>query len=180
MTLGPDGQRRRIGLDVSSLGPWLALAFALSPALVELAAHVFRTPWARAQLLFVPLFALAMACERRPQPALRRTRLGLGLIGLALGFIAFSVAGGLASVGRLAIPAAVLGLSAYRGRRWPGAALLAVWLVPLPSIVIAGGSPGLEQVWGEARRLTPSAVRRRHRLGNPAAGCERHSVPRSL
>jgi hypothetical protein len=124
---------------------WLGLAAALSPVLADLAQHWAAEPWARYSAVFVPL-ALSLAWSDAPS---RRPRAdGWLWIALALALALVSAGGGMARLGRPAIPIAVLGLARVLGRPAPVRAALAVWVVPLPNALLQATSPGLEWLVG--------------------------------
>lgn len=120
---------------------WALLALALAPVLADLAAHLGREPWAAYAGLFVPLFALA-ALRERGTPA--RGAGGALLLAGALALELVAVVGGPLRLGRVALPAAAIGLARALGRPSLPVAFLALWWVPVPSAVLRLASPALE------------------------------------
>lgn len=119
---------------------WIALAVGLSASLADLASHVASAPWARASVLFAALFAYCAATEPGPR---RPGRAGLPLLVLGLAVSLLGVAGGMTRAGRPGIAIAMIGLARTLGiPRWPRA-LLAAWIVPVPSGLQAAFAPGL-------------------------------------
>jgi hypothetical protein len=115
---------------------WMAaaLAFALSPILVDLVAHVADQPWARYALVFPPL---ALWRLRRAAPTARAPGLGWTLVGAALVLELVTVGGGVPRFGRPAIPLAVAGLCRALGLAGWAPILLACWVVPAPHALSA-------------------------------------------
>ncbi len=112
---------------------WLALLVALSPTLHDLMGHWLLHSWSRYSLGFVPLLILAIRADSPGRP----------LRGPALALIAVCLVGqilaSLASVIYVARPlagAAVAGLLLYLGRGRPRSALLALCLIPVPSMLM--------------------------------------------
>jgi hypothetical protein len=121
---------------------WLALAVALSPAAFELFRHWMREPWARESMVFVPI-AIAGAVAA---PAIARPNWGGWLLvaaGLTLAL--FGSAGGVGSLGRLAIPLAVFGMACAIGRPEPRIASIAFFVVPPPFSIVSLYSPAGER-----------------------------------
>jgi hypothetical protein len=123
---------------------WVALAICFSPVLVDLARHFAAEPWAMYALLFPPLLAWCVLCER-PDASSARTGAALLVIGLLVELVA--VGGGVVRLGRLGLPLAVIGMSRAFGLLSARAALLSAWWVPLPHAVISLPSPALETAW---------------------------------
>ena len=122
---------------------WIALAAALSPLLVDLAAHVVGNRWARGAAIF-PLL-LAYCAWRDPSPRTpSRDGLVLLVLGVAVAFV--DVGGGMPRVGRPGIVLAVLGLARMTGRPSLRCALLALWMIPFPTQIIEALAPGLDAV----------------------------------
>lgn len=124
---------------------WLALAIAFSPVLAELAGSLVDDPVSR-PVLVVPLLLLWCRLAGVRFAGRRSRDGGLWLAGgLALEML--GLAGGSASLARLGLPLAVLGLARLNG--WPAARLaaLAFGLVPVPHTVFSFTTPGLEAAW---------------------------------
>jgi len=134
---GPEGGRARILLVL----PWLCLAVALSPALLELARHLGAAPWAGYTAVVAALFGITVAAA--PEDAPRR-RPGLLLLGAAITTQLLAAAAGPPGLGRLALPLGITGLACWLGRPAPRVAALSVFLVPVPYTVVAALSPALE------------------------------------
>jgi hypothetical protein len=112
----------------------LALLVALSPSLYDLARHWVAHPWARYSLGFIPLFARVLVSDTRRPP---RRALGLLLIGVSvLGQMLAEVAA-FPTVARPLLPTALIGGVLFTGIASPRTALLAFWLVPVPSVLMA-------------------------------------------
>lgn len=120
---------------------WLALGFALSPALVELLRHWANEPWARGSATFVPLFAAAALADRSWR---RPRRGGWLLVASALLLVLAIFAGGFARVGRLGIPLAVLGMARALGHPSLAIAAITCFVIPIPFGLTTIFSPGLE------------------------------------
>lgn len=121
---------------------WIALGVALSPSLVELAAHWLREPWSRYSALFAALWVACARSESLPRTP-RADGYLLVLLGVALGAVA--VGGGMGRFGRPGIALAVVGLARVLGAPSLPRALLAAWVVPVPNAVLAF-VPGVESV----------------------------------
>lgn len=143
---GTSNQTRR-SLGAQPLVLWAALAVALSPSLAELLQHWTREAWARESGVFVPL-AIASAVA---DPARRRpNRVGWLLVAIGIGLALFGSAAGLASLGRLAIPLAVLGMAYAIGHPSPRVALIALFVIPPPFGIVSIGSPAGERILAHA------------------------------
>lgn len=118
---------------------------ALSPLLVDLARHLGAEPWARYAALFGPLLLWAAWSDPLRSPPRADGLLWLAA-GVALAFVA--VGGGMPRLGRPAIPLAVVGLARLLGRPSPARALLALWIVPVPT-VLTRAAPQLQIALGE-------------------------------
>jgi len=127
------------------LALWVALLLALSPSLVDLAAHQVAQPWARPSAIFAPLWALAALRDRSPR---RPHRDGYLLLAVGVGIALACVGGGMARLGRPGIPIAMVGLARALGRPSLPRALLAVWMIPVPDAITKALSPGLEAAVG--------------------------------
>lgn len=134
---------------------WIALAAALSPVLVDTASHVVTNEWARGTAVFP--FLLAYCAWKDTSPS-RPSRDGLVLlvIGVAVSFI--GVGGGMPRVGRPGLVLAVIGLARLTGRPSLGCALLALWLIPLPTQLIEALAPRLDAVVASAAAHIATAM----------------------
>ncbi len=120
---------------------WGALAVALSPLLVDLATHLAETGWARGAVIFP--FLLVYCAWRDTAPS-RPSRDGLVLLVLGLVVAFVSVGGGMPRIGRPGIALSVIGLARLTGRPSLRCALLALWVIPLPTQIIEALAPGLD------------------------------------
>jgi hypothetical protein len=134
---------------------WIALAAALSPVLVDTATHVATNEWARGTAVFPFLLAYCAWTDMAPSHP-SRDGLVLLVIGVAVSFI--GVGGGMPRVGRPGLVFAVLGLARMTGRPSLGCALLALWLIPLPTQLIEALAPGLDAVVASAVAQIASAT----------------------
>jgi hypothetical protein len=123
----------------------------LSPAAFELFRHWMREPWARESMVFIPLAIAAVATPSRAQP----NRVGWLLVAAGLGLSLFGSAGGVGSLGRLAIPLAVFGMACAIGRPDPRIASIAFFVVPPPFAIASLWSPAGER---ELARLAVAAA----------------------
>jgi hypothetical protein len=112
------------------LGGALLVAFSLG--LFELVDQWLVAPWSRYSALFVLLLGWQLARERdaRPSPVL-----GVGLIVAAAGLQLLSVASAVPAIARIAFVAAVMGFLLLRGFASLRVAVLAVFIVPVPSML---------------------------------------------
>lgn len=123
--------------DLRSTLVGAALAFALSPLLVDLARHLVEVPWTRYVLVFPPLLLWQAL---RAEPAVPAPRLGWSLVALALLWELVAVGGGVPRFGRPALALALFGLCRALGLASPATAALALWTVPIPALL--HGEPG--------------------------------------
>ena len=134
---------------------WFALAVALSPAALELFRHWVREPWARESMVFVPLVIVsAVAAPSRARP----NRAGWLLVAAGLALSLFGSAGGVVSLGRLAIPLAVFGMACAIGRPDPRIALIAFFVVPPPFSIVSLCSPTGERELAQLAVVAARAV----------------------
>jgi hypothetical protein len=109
---------------------WAGLALAFSPALAELVAHWREEPWARYSALAVwllPRSATALGERAAPRSD------GLALVAVGLVLEVFAAAAGPAKLARPGLVLGVLGLARALGRPPLRAALLVLFLVPVPA-----------------------------------------------
>jgi hypothetical protein len=169
-----------------ALALWIGLGIALSPSLAELGSHWLAEPWTRYSALFVPLWILAARTD--PGQA-RPRRLGFALVALGVAISVVAVGGGVARFGRLGIVLAAVGLAVALGAPALPRALVALFIVPVPSAV-ASALPGLEV--GSARaaawlaqaagieagvRATPGAIELVGSSGSLALAPEHGGLP---
>ncbi len=125
----------------------VALLFAFSPALVDLAVHMRDHAWARASLIFAALYA---SLRRRPHiQAQRRADGGWGGLAIGAGLLIelAAIAGGVVRLSRLGLLLALIGAARTLDRMPLRVAFLLVWLVPLPHKLVSLASPWLESGW---------------------------------
>jgi hypothetical protein len=141
---GRSDARARAGREPSAFATgvlWIALAIALSPALLEIAGHARTAPWARYAIVPLALLFWAAAAERRsgvPRP------LGLVLVFAGLAVQMAALVAGPAKLGRAAVPAAVIGMASWLGRPSLPVAVLSLWAVPVPNALVQGLAPALD------------------------------------
>ena len=145
--------------------PWVVgfgLVVAFWPALLELFGHLATHAWSRTALVFPWLLYVAIRCERRqgregPRPSSRLVIWSALGIGLLIELVA--VSGYVLRLGRLGGLLALFGVS--WGAGWLGlrVALLLVWTIPLPAVLMRVASPRLETFWaGAAAALVPDVA----------------------
>ena len=141
MTAAPRQPRdaRQGRLEVLVL--WTGLAFAFSPALVDLLRHMAEHPWARYAALFPFLFARS-ALTRPDRPPVRRD--GILMIGVGIGLELLGVLASIPQIGRVGLALAAMGLCRLTALAdWRQLLLLAL-AVPLPSAAFGLTSPVFE------------------------------------
>lgn len=109
---------------------WAALAVAFSPALADLASAASDVP-ANATIVFAAALSVVAALRDRAAGPARRGA-GVALLAVASGFEILGILGGTAAATRVSVPLAILGGSQLLGRPSLVAALLTLWLVPIP------------------------------------------------
>lgn len=119
--------------------PWLALAAAFSPLLVEWAAHLRTDAWARYVLGFVVLTPWAFWKWSDAAPP---RRAGFALVIVALMIQLAGIGGEFVRFARPALPLAVIGLCLALGSAPLRVAALAAWCVPVPSLLEKLLGPG--------------------------------------
>ncbi|MCR9093709.1 MAG: hypothetical protein NXI30_05810 [bacterium] len=158
--------QREVGPETAlwdrAAAPWvvgLGLVVAFWPALLELFGHLATHAWSRTALVFPWLCYVAIRCERRRGPDRPRTGSRLAIwsaLGIGLLIELVAVAGDVVRLGRLGGLVALFGVS--WGAGWIGlrTALLLVWTIPLPAMLMRVASPRLEIFWaGIAAALVP-------------------------
>jgi hypothetical protein len=138
--------RRRAGIE--SYASWIALAVAFSPVLLELGQNVARHAEDRVTLLAPLLLLLALRFEPAVRPPGRRG--GALAIALGISLELIGLATGSASVARIGLPVAALGLARFSGRPAVATAALLVFAVPLPDTLVLLASPALQSATVEA------------------------------
>jgi len=120
---------------------WLGLVGAFSPVVVDLLRHCAEEPWARYALVFGPLLAV---CVRQSRAGARAS--ADGYLWLAVGVLIELVAirADALRMARPGLALAVIGLCRAFGFAPTRAAALALWLIPVPSMLLWFFSPQLE------------------------------------
>jgi hypothetical protein len=117
-----------------------ATACALSPVLLDLGRHWMEEPLVRYSSLFVPLSVWQLRSASRLEPPRRDGYLWLGMAAV---IVVVTVGGGFVRWGRPAIPLASVGLCRLLGGPRPSVALLTLFIVPVPTVVVDSLSPEL-------------------------------------
>jgi hypothetical protein len=112
---------------------WLALLLAFSPTLLGLADHWEARSWPRYSLAFLPLLIWSVRHDSAKRPLFRE---GLALIAVAVVGQFLASLAAVTFVARPLAAMAVIGLLLLRGLASPGTAMLALWIVPVPYMVI--------------------------------------------
>jgi len=112
---------------------WLALLLAFSPTLLGLVEHWLARSWPRYSLAFLPLLIWSVWHDSAKRPLFRE---GLALIVVAVVGQLLATLAAVTFVARPLAALAVIGLLLLRGLATPGTALLALWIVPVPYMVI--------------------------------------------
>lgn len=120
---------------------WAGLAIAFSPVLADLGEHWTEEPWARASLVFPWLVWIAARRDTvTPAPA----TWGRVLVASGIALELLAIGGNVVRLGRIGLAAAAIGLCLAAGWTSLRVALLFVWSVPLPAMLLNRSSPGLE------------------------------------
>lgn len=119
---------------------WPALAIGFSPLWLDWLEHALERPWATYALLLLPLAVVAAwrAPRVRARPAF-----ALGIVA-ALAIELAALAWGAPQRGRLALPLAWISACLAFGAAPLRVSLLALFWVPIPSLVFKATSPALE------------------------------------
>ncbi|HVP31959.1 MAG TPA: archaeosortase/exosortase family protein [Myxococcota bacterium] len=140
---------------IAPVAAWLALLAAFSPVLAGVMGdfRVEGVQWGPPiAALLLGLAAMRERGSGAGRPAPRRLAGGFLLLGVALELL--GLAADSAAVARAGLPLAVIGLAAWLRAPSLRVSLLALWLVPLPTTLLALTSPGLEGLWaGIAARM---------------------------
>ena len=134
--------RSRSWIRRSDVVIWPALAAGLSPLWLDWFQHGFEQPWAAYSIVFLPVAAWAAFSAPRTRP---RSWALVGIV-LALAIELAALTFGAPQRGRLALPLAwISGCLAFGAAPAP-VALIAVWWVPVPSLVFKLTSPAFEHL----------------------------------
>ncbi len=128
-------------------GIWLVLLVAFSPVLLDLVGHLKSNPWSRTVLIFP---WLAWVAARSDRGALRdpTTTVIWGALVFALAFELVAISGDVLRIARVGMGVGLVGLIWGAGWARPVPALLLVWAIPLPNVLLDLSSPGLERLLG--------------------------------
>jgi hypothetical protein len=118
---------------ITEWGLWFCLLVGLSFVLRDLVGHWTTAPWSRYSISFLVLLFLA---ARADSPGPPRKRAGLLLLVVGLVGQTFALSFWIVALGRPFAALAVLGMLLYFGTMSLRAALLVLWVVPLPMMVI--------------------------------------------
>jgi len=125
--------------------PWLALACAFSPVLIQLARAVpeLQFGWS---VLLAPALMISLAVRDRHRAVPRR---GLAQALLAIGLLIelIGLAGGSPGIARVGLPVSVVGLVLWTGFPSVKTAMLAFWAVPIPVAIYGLTTPNLESAY---------------------------------
>jgi hypothetical protein len=149
--LEKEGMNARRELPVLWL--WLAAGVAFSPSLAEIARQTVaipRTITPIAAALMLALCALRDRSDEAPSP-----RIAVALLVLASAFELLGILGGAATLSRISVPLAILGISRLVGHPGWATALLSIWLVSIPVSLLAPLNTALEH--GAARFIASVA-----------------------
>lgn len=149
----PQGSREKPSVLV-----WCALVIAFSPVLIDFALHVWERPWARGMLVFPWLVWQAARVDRPAAPPPRGRALLLGCVAAALLLQLMAVGGDAVRIARIGVVVAgavALWSSGIAGVR---TALLALWVLPVPQLLISVASPALESLVGQGAALLPGVA----------------------
>lgn len=127
-----------------SVALWLALFFATSHVLADLAEHWIADPWSRYSLPFALLLVLEIW---RSGPAAPNRWIGVSLIALAMLGVLGAVLASVTFAARPCLAMALIGALLYRGTTAWRTALLALWIIPVPSALmraLAGVPTGID------------------------------------
>lgn len=119
---------------------WSGLAFAFAPTLGEAFRNLVQQPWTRATLVFPLLAYMAARAERPSEPS----RSGWALIGVGIVIQQIAISGEVDRAGKIGFILAAIGLCRWAGWCSLETASLLAFLIPLPHVVVAFGSPWLE------------------------------------
>jgi len=144
-------------MNLRALGLGAAFAVAFSPVLADVFRHWAAEPWARYSLLFAPLLIRLLA---RPRIAAAPAADGWVLLLAAVVLEVLALSADAVRVARPALALGALGVWRVLGLGPATPIALVFWLVPLPHLFAAAGSPIPEQFWAElalpvARALAP-------------------------
>ncbi len=136
---------------------WLGLAWAVafSPVLMDSLRHLLAEPWARGALIFPWLVFVAARVDRPvAAPPFGRRVVALAL-GLALVLQLAAIAGDAVRIARAGVVLAAAVALWGSGTVGPRTAILALWMLPVPSFLVDAASPFLETTVARAAALWP-------------------------
>lgn len=155
---------------------WIALAVAFSPVLIDLARHLLAAPWARGALVFPWLVWLAARVDRPAgSPPLGRHWVGLAL-GAALVLQVVAIGGDAVRVARVGLVLAAALALWGTGTVGLRSAILALWILPVPSFVMEALSPNLEVAVARLAALGPAVSVGTTSAGDPALSTAAGSI----
>jgi hypothetical protein len=123
---------------------WLFVAIAMSPTLVDLGSHWLASAWARYSLIHGLLLMSCLCRGPREEP---RVGLGYGLIAAGVGVQLLALLASVAQVARPGLVLALAGVILATGASGWRAAVLSLWVVPLPRFVAAAMGGDQVVVW---------------------------------
>lgn len=153
---------------------WSGWLFAFSPILVDLVAHLRAFPWTRATLVFPFLAWWTARSEAAP---VRGSRWGWILVGAGLLIGLLAVAGDVLRGGRVGLVLSAMGLCLATGWASWRAAILLLWSVPVPHVLLDLAEPlstgfFLPSAIGVARWLGAGVEYHRDQLVSAAGSLE--------
>ena len=126
---------------------WLVLLGAFSPVLIDLSRHVESHPWAGTAVVF-PWLAWVAARSNPAADRAPRTSIVWGALLFALLLEVVAVSGDAPRIARVGFVIGLVGLVWGAGWAKPIPALVLIWVVPLPTMLLEILSPGLEHRLG--------------------------------
>ena len=111
----------------------IALAIGFSPVILSLVEHWGADPWSRYSLVFIPLL---IWCVRKGDCAAKSRRTGAVLIAAGAGIEILAALISMIAFGRVGWGLAMVGFIMIRGLAESRTALLALWIVPIPSTLL--------------------------------------------
>lgn len=109
---------------------WIAAAVAFSPSLADLLGHALELPRDRLSFVVATILFLRAAFLLRGETPAPRQGAAILLTAVVLQF--FGILGDASTLQRLSVSLALVGVARFSGRPPRAAALLALWMVPIP------------------------------------------------